>query len=112
MLRLVLVVFVTSMALVGAIVGAAIADPGLTPTENFVPHKHFIVMANGKLVEVGPRVCGEGEGENSPRWGAFLQFHSNLHTHTNMDGAIGPVAPGLHDGSGPALMPRSCSFTP
>ena len=110
MLRIVLVVLVTSMALVGAVVGAAIADPGLTPTEAFTPHKHFIVMENGKLVEVGPRVCGEGE--SSSNWGAFLQFHSNLHTHTNMTGATGPVAPGLHDGSGPALMPRACSFTP
>lgn len=100
----------TSVVLVGAVVGAAIADPGLEPTTTFTPHKHFLVMEGGKLIEVGPRVCEDGA--SSPRWGAFLQFHSNLHTHTNMTGAIGPVAPGLHDASGAVLMPRMCSFNP
>lgn len=109
-MRKLIVLLVTSVALIGTVVGVAVADPGLTPTTSFMPHKHFIVMENGTLVEVGPRVCDEGN--NSPRWGAFLQFHSNLHTHTNMTGATGPVAPGLHDGNGPVLMPRLCSFSP
>jgi hypothetical protein len=75
-----------------------------------MPHKHFVQKADGTLVEVGPRVCDEGE--ESPRWGAFLQFHSNLHTHTNMNGAIGPVAPGLHPETAQnELVPRLCSFS-
>jgi hypothetical protein len=109
-MRKLVVLLATSVALVGAVAGAAIADPGVEPTAAFTPHKHFLVMENGTLLEVGPRVCAEGT--NSPRWDAFLQFHSNLHTHANVTGAIGPVAPGLHDANGPVLMPRACTFNP
>ena len=110
-MRKLVVLLVTSVALIATVVGVAVADPGLTPTGAFVPHKHFIQQTDGTLVEVGPRVCDEGDA--SPRWGAFLQFHSNLHTHTNMDGAIGPVAPGLHPATAQnELVPRLCSFNP
>lgn len=110
-MRKLAVLLATSVALIGTVVGVAVADPGLSPTEAFAAHKHFIQKANGTLVEVGPRVCDEEE--DSPRWGAFLQFHSNLHTHTNMNGAIGPVAPGLHPATAQnELVPRPCSFNP
>jgi hypothetical protein len=109
-MRKLLVLLVTSAVLLGAVVAAAIADPGLEATAAFTPHKHFLQKANGTLVEVGPRVCDEGA--NSTNWGAFLQFHSNHHTHNGLvpGGPQGPVAPGINDADGPKLVARACSF--
>ena len=83
---------------------AALADPS-TP---FVPaHRHFIMTANGNLVEVGPNVC-----DNPAMRDAFEQFHHNVH-HSNGT-TVGPQggAKGLHDGQGAELVPRGCSFQP
>jgi hypothetical protein len=85
--------------------GVAIADPGLSPD---VPaHRHFVKQADGAMVEVGPRLC-----DNPTLQHAFNEFHANIHSHTLRDGtqigAIGPVAPGLHNGSGPELIPGAC----
>jgi hypothetical protein len=87
--------------------GVAIADPNLLT----VPaHRHFIQTNNG-LVEVGPRLCDDPALQK-----AFNQFHANIHSHTLRDGtligAIGPVAPGLHNDIGAELEPQPCSFTP
>jgi hypothetical protein len=80
--------------------GVAIADPNLTLTVG--PHRHFIQTDNG-LVEVGPRYC-----DNPALREAFAQFHANTHTHGGVSGAIGPVAPGLHNSVGPELIRGDC----
>ena len=107
-MRKLAVVLATSVAMIGAVVGVAVADPGLEATAAFTPHEHFVKKADGTLVKVGPRVCDMGA--NSPNWGAFLQFHSNHHTHGGLlpGGPQGPVTPGLHNTKGPELVPGPC----
>jgi hypothetical protein len=87
--------------------GAAVADPNLL---NVPAHRHYIHTNNG-LVEVGPRLC-----DNPALQSAFNQFHANIHSHTLRDGtpigAIGPIAPGLHNGIGAELEAHPCNFTP
>ena len=73
------------------------ADPNLG---NIPPHRHYVETSNG-LVEVGPRVCGNPQLQK-----AFNQFHNNLHVASGS--AIGPVAPGLHNFSGPELKAGGC----
>lgn len=95
--------------------GVALADPNLSPD---VPaHRHFIVKDGLSVAEVGPRLC-----DNPALQNAFNQFHVNLHSHlmrvpnpngpgfifVPVVGAIGPVAPGLHNGTGPELRPGPC----
>jgi hypothetical protein len=93
--------------------GVALCDPNLSP--NVPPHRHFVAN-NGELVEVGPRLCDNPNLQN-----AFNQFHVNLHSHSirvpapgggftfiPVIGATGPIAPGLHNGSGPEIMPGPC----
>ncbi len=115
-MRKLVVLLATSVALIGTVVGVAVADPGLEPSAAFTPHKHFLVKENGSLVEVGPKVCVDGD--QSSNWGAFLQYHANHHTHGGLlnppgiGGPQGPVAPGLHQGKGPVLESRSCLFNP
>ena len=92
----VLVTLAISSALLGIAAGVAIADPNLNLTTS--AHRHYI---NG--VEVGPRYC-----DNANLRGAFTQFHANLHSHSGVTGEIGPVAPGLHDGSGPTITAGPC----
>jgi hypothetical protein len=113
-MRKLAVLLASTMALLGTIVGVAVADPGLTPGPAFTPHKHFLVKANGQdAVEVGPEVCSEGTA--SPNWGAFLQFHANHHTHGGLvpaaqdpdGGPQGPVAPGMHN-NGRNLVSGGC----
>lgn len=105
-MRQLLVLFVlTAVFGVLMMAGVAIADPGLSPD---VPaHRHFVKQANGAMVEVGPRLC-----DNPDLQDAFNQFHANIHSHTLRDGtqigAIGPVAPGLHNGRGGELIPGNC----
>lgn len=77
---------------------ASWADPRLP---DIPPHRHFVRNASGELVEVGPRVC-----DNPRVQQAFNQFHVNVHTVT--PGAIGPVAPGLHNGIRAELVARPC----
>ena len=94
------------LALACALIGTAsvaLADPHLT---NVAAHRHFLQTENG-LVAVGPNLCDDSSLQN-----AFNQFHANLHTHAGLTGAIGPVAPGLHNGSGPEIVARGCSFVP
>ncbi|MDQ3810084.1 MAG: hypothetical protein M3336_07330 [Chloroflexota bacterium] len=74
------------------------ADPNLP---NIRPHRHFVRTASGALVEVGPRVCDNPELQH-----AFNEFHVNVHLVTA--GAIGPVAPGLHNGMGAELQAGPC----
>ena len=93
-----LLVLTVLIALLG-IAGIALADPDLTLQAP--PHRHFI---NG--VEVGPRYC---DHLNSPAIkAAFTEFHANTHTHNGVTGAIGPVAPGLHNGVGGDLTFGPC----
>jgi hypothetical protein len=85
-----------SVILVGVVaLGAATAgaDPALG---NVPPHHHYIRNPSGAMVEVGPRVC-----ENSNLQRAFNQFHNNLHALTPT--GQGPVAPGVHNGTGGEL---------
>ena len=104
-MRQLLVLFMLA-AVLGVLVmaGVAIADPGLS---NVPAHRHFVKQSSGAMVEVGPRLC-----DNPDLQHAFNQFHANIHSHTLRDGtqigAIGPVAPGLHNGGGGELIPGSC----
>ena len=87
-----------------------LADPGLT---NVAAHRHFVRSPDGKLTEVGPRVC-----DNPALQHAFNQFHFNIHHSENPMGVfvetLGPQggAPGLHNGFGADLIGRACSFRP
>jgi hypothetical protein len=77
---------------------ASLADPNLP---DIPAHRHFVRNASGERVEVGPRVC-----DNPNLQPAFNQFHSNV--HTVVSGAIGPVAPGLHNGGDAELEAGPC----
>ena len=98
-----LLVLVVLTGMLG-IAGVAIADPGLS---NVPAHRHFVKTPDGGMVQVGPRLC-----DNPNLQHAFNQFHANIHSHTLRDGtqigAIGPVAPGLHNGRGGELIPGNC----
>jgi hypothetical protein len=81
----------------------ALADSNLTDVG---AHRHFI--QNGtELTEVGPRLCDNASLQN-----AFNQFHANIHSHAGLTGATGPIAPGLHNESGPEITSRGCAFHP
>jgi hypothetical protein len=80
--------------------GSSLADP---PDTLISPpnHRHFIVTPNGRLVPVGPQICGHPERQQ-----AFNAFHYNVH-HSEVPGigdiaTLGPQdgAPGLHNGQG------------
>jgi hypothetical protein len=80
--------------------GSSLADP---PDTLISPpnHRHFIVTPNGRLVPVGPQICGHPERQR-----AFNAFHYNVH-HSEVPGigdipTLGPQdgAPGLHNGTG------------
>ena len=98
-----------SAALIGTTL-PAFADPNLT---NVGAHRHFVQSTNGKLTEVGPRLC-----DNPSLQQAFNQFHFNIHHSVNPIGvpvdSLGPQdgAPGLHNGFGADLIARPCSFHP
>jgi hypothetical protein len=84
---------VSVAVLFGVGASTSLADPNLT---NVAPHRHLI---GG--IEVGPRVCDDANLQE-----AHNQVHNNLHIATAS--SIGPVAPGLHDGRGPAITLASC----
>ena len=93
------------VAAIGAIlVTASIseADPNLG---NVPAHRHFVQTPNGRMVEVGPRLC-----DNPDLQKAFNQFHNNLHVVSAT--GIGPAAPGLHNGSEPDLHAGGCVVQP
>jgi hypothetical protein len=74
------------------------ADPNLPDIR---AHRHYVRNGSGERVEVGPRLC-----DNPNLQHAFNQFHANV--HTVVQGAIGPVAPGLHNGMGAELEAGPC----
>jgi hypothetical protein len=84
----------------------AVADPGVP---NIPAHRHFVLNASGKQVEVGPRLC-----DNASLQHAFNQFHINVHSSatspTTPIDTLGPQhgAPGLHNFSGGELRPGPC----
>jgi hypothetical protein len=84
------------VGLVGFTAATAAADPNLN---NVPPHRHYITMGGGEMVEVGPLVC-----DNPDLQGAFNQFHNNLH----VSAGFGRAAPGLHDGSGGEIVAGPC----
>jgi len=103
--RRIVVLLALASALIGT-AGLAIADPNLS---DVAAHRHFIETSNG-LVAVGPDLC-DNPG-NPAIQNAFNQFHANIHSHAGVTGEIGPVAPGLHNGTGAELTARPCSFVP
>jgi hypothetical protein len=80
-----------------------VADPNLT---NVLAHRHFIQTPDGQLTPVGPDLC-DNPGDPGIQ-NAFNQFHNNLHVAS--PSAIGPAAPGLHNGKGGEIVARPCSF--
>ena len=92
-----------------ALLGTALptlADPNLP---NVAAHRHFVQTPDGKLVQVGPRLCDDPSLQH-----AFNQFHFNVHHSENPRGvpvpSLGPQggAPGLHNGFGAELIARPC----
>jgi hypothetical protein len=86
------------VGLVGFSAATATADPSLG---NVTPHRHWIQLSSGKLVEVGPRVCANPDLQQ-----AFNQFHNNLHAVTPT--GIGRAAPGLHNLTGAEITFSAC----
>ena len=84
------------MAMAGGVVGVAMADPGLPDVG---AHRHYI---NGQ--EVGPRICDHPGNQGIQD--AFSQFHANHHVVTQP--ALGPIAPGLHNGKGGEITASGC----
>jgi hypothetical protein len=101
--RRIVVLLTLATALIAIAAGVAVADPSLS---DVAAHRHFVETENG-LVQVGPRLCDDPSLQD-----AFNQFHANVHTHNGVTGEIGPVAPGLHNGTGAELVSRACSFVP
>jgi hypothetical protein len=90
---------VVALALAGlGLATAAFADPGLS---NIPAHRHYVQTSNGRLVQVGPRLCDNANQQN-----AFNQFHNNLHVVSAT--GIGPAAPGLHNLRGAELVFGPC----
>jgi len=87
-----------SVAAVLITVATSRADPKLP---NIPKHRHYVKQTDGTLVEVGPRLCDNPQVQR-----AFNEFHNNIHMVT-ADG-IGPVAPGLHNFSGPEISAGKC----
>ena len=88
----------------GLLLGTALstmADPNLP---DIGAHRHFVLNASGERVEVGPRLC-DNLGDPGVQQ-AFNEFHVNV--HRTVAGAIGPVAPGLHNGVGAELAVSGC----
>jgi hypothetical protein len=94
-----------AIASLAATVAPSLADPNLP---NVPAHRHYVVSPTGAMIEVGPRLCDDPTNSNLQR--AFNQYHNNVHTAGA--GAIGPAAPGLHNGSGAEIVARGCSFVP
>jgi hypothetical protein len=100
-LRVLLFPALVATALLVATVGQSQADPNL-PT--IAPHRHFVQLEDGTRIEVGPRLCDNPNNRGVQQ--AFAQFHVNLHRLE--PGAIGPLAPGLHNGTQTELVARGC----
>lgn len=84
--------------------GRRIARPrsgcGPEPLARRSKHRHFVKLATGERVAVGPQIC-----ENANLRQAFNQFHYNIHSFVPGFGVVhtlGPQdgAPGLHNGAG------------
>lgn len=91
----------TFVASLGA-TAIAVADPNLP---NITPHRHFVENEQGRLVQVGPRVC---DNPNLQR--AFNQFHSNIHVKVEESPGPEHSAPGLHNFRGGEITARGCAF--
>jgi hypothetical protein len=101
-------------SLIAALIGVVLlvvpavgsADPDLS---NVGAHRHYLVTGSGAslvyLAEVGPDLCDDAGLQN-----AFNQYHNNAHSASAS--AIGPAAPGLHNGKGAEIVSRGCSFVP
>ena len=83
---------------------STLADPPGTLV-NPPNHRHFIQSPDGRLIPVGPQICGHPEMQR-----AFNEFHYNIHhsgdpVHGVVD-TLGPQdgAPGLHNGWGADLI--------
>ena len=87
-----------SVAAVLITVATSRADPNLS---NIPKHRHYVKQPDGTLVEVGPRLCDNPQVQR-----AFNQFHNNIHAVSPT--GIGPVAPGLHNSSGPEISAGGC----
>lgn len=66
----------TRVALVGAFAASLVSIAAVSaagPAGNVQPHRHY-VSVDGRLVPVGPQVCGRPSLQH-----AFNQFHANVH---------------------------------
>jgi hypothetical protein len=95
-----------ALAAAAALLGTALPTLADRNPPTIPAHRHYVVTAQGKWSEVGPRLCDNPRLQN-----AFNQFHLNVHT-VPAGYEQGPSAPGLHNGFGADLMARGCSFAP
>jgi hypothetical protein len=104
-MRKLLVLTIATGVLVGG-AGIAVADPNVP---NIPAHRHFITTPDGKLVQVGPRLCDDPSLQQ-----AFNQFHVNVHESSTSPvtpiQTLGPQhgAPGLHNAQGAELIATGC----
>lgn len=61
------------LAIAASIIGVGPAVLAGPPGGNVPPHKHFVVLPDGDLVEVGPDSCANGPSRQ------FDNFHFNVH---------------------------------
>ena len=105
-MRTILVALSLGLALLSLAVVSSVspvsADPNLP---DIVPHHHYVQLEDGRLIEVGPRVC-----ENPMLQPAFNQFHYNIHHALPYVGTNGPQngAPGLHNFQGAEITGILC----
>ena len=78
-----------------------LADVGL--------HTHYLVETTPEgityLAQIGPNFCDKAVLQN-----AHNQFHNNVHRAET--GSTGGPAAGLHNGTGPEIVSRGCTFVP
>lgn len=89
--------FVIAPAARAALLGTALPTLAGPKVPEVPPHRHFIQTPNGRLVQVGPRVC-----DDPSRQHAFNRSRANIHVDAN----------GLHNHQGTDIVARGSSFVP
>lgn len=82
----------SAAALIG-FAGAAVGGP----VPDVPPHRHFVDLGGGKLVPVGPQVCGRPSLQD-----AFNRFHFGVHVGTPGEFAMD------HEHNRADIVPRPC----
>ena len=76
-------VVATAVVVVGLGMGATAVAAGPPPGE-VPPHRHYVVLPSGEMVEVGPDACSNGTSRQ------FDNFHN--HVHRGVPGGNGIIS--------------------